>query len=143
MIGAEPKVGWVLRYSYLWSEESATDLGAKERPAVIVLAVTRAADRILVRVAPVTHRPPGDASRAIEIPAVTKARLGLDPVRSWIVLDHANEFVWPGPDVRPVPGTDPATIYYGPLPPKLFATVRRRLLALLATRPTASVFRPD
>ena len=46
MIGPEPKIGWVLRYSYLWSDEGADDV--KERPAVVVLAVQRAEGRILV-----------------------------------------------------------------------------------------------
>ena len=35
----------------------------------------------------------GDA--AIEIPAQTKKRLGLDEDRSWIMLTEANRFVWP------------------------------------------------
>jgi hypothetical protein len=74
---------------------------------------------------------PRDPARAIEVPADTKSRLGLDGERSWIVLDHANEFVWPGPDLRPVPGRSPTTIYYGALPPALFGNVKRLLLALI------------
>ena len=45
---------------------------------------------------PVTHSPPADPATAIEIPAVTKARLGLDAQRSWIVCNEANVFAWPG-----------------------------------------------
>ena len=33
----------------------------------------------------------------MEIPLATKARLGLDDARSWIVLNEANRFIWPGP----------------------------------------------
>jgi hypothetical protein len=38
-------------------------------------------------------------------------------------------FVWPGPDLRPVPGRDESTVLYGALPPKFFAHVRDRFLA--------------
>jgi hypothetical protein len=33
-----------------------------------------------------------------------KRHLGLDGERSWIVLDEINDFIWPGHDLRPVPG---------------------------------------
>ncbi len=96
----------------------------------------------MVRVAPITHRNPGDAGRATEIPVASRRRLGLDGARSWIILDHANEFEWPGPDLRPVPGRDPATIYYGPLPPGLYAQVQRSLLALLRAGRVRGLFWP-
>ena len=123
----------MIRYVYDWSEVEAGESvrAEKERPAVIVLAVSRKEDAVVVRVAPITHRQPDDMSRAVEVPSLTKMRLGLDGERSWIVLDHANEFLWPGPDLRPVPGREPPTIYYGPLPPALFDQVRTKLLALL------------
>jgi hypothetical protein len=130
VIGGEPKVGYVLRYVYDWGPDAGTG-SDKERPAVIVLTVRRADGKTLVRVAPVTHRAPDDPTRALELPWATKQRLGLDDDRSWVILDHANEFQWPGPDVRPVPGVLPATIYYGPLPPALFARLRQQLLGLL------------
>jgi hypothetical protein len=98
---------------------------------VIILAVTKGAEQILVCVAPITHRPPDDMTRAMEIPSLTKARLGLDDACSWVILDHANEFVWPGPDVRPVPGREPATVYYGPLPPVFYHAMKQKLLGLL------------
>jgi mRNA-degrading endonuclease toxin of MazEF toxin-antitoxin module len=84
LIGGPPKPGFVIRYLYDWSlpGEAASALTEKERPAVIILAVTKSADRILVRVAPITHRPPDDMTRAMEVPAQTKARLGLDGARS-------------------------------------------------------------
>ena len=133
MIGGPPKPGFVIRYLYDWStqEFAAPPSAEKERPAVIILAVMKSANRILVRVAPITHRPPDDMARAMEIPALTKARLGLDGERSWVILDHANEFVWPGPDVRPVPGRDPVSIYYGPLPPAFYDAMKLKLLGLL------------
>jgi hypothetical protein len=140
MIGGAPRIGWVLRYSYDWSDRKEGNPAPsieKERPAVVVLSATRnIADEEmwLVRVAPITRRTPDDPSRAVEIPHPTIQRLGLDGARSWIILDHANEFIWPGPDVRPVPGREPTTIYYGALPPALFDKVRRMLLGLLKGR---------
>jgi hypothetical protein len=133
LIGGPPKPGFVIRYLYDWSTEglAAPPSAEKERPAVIILSVTKSNDRILVRVGPITHRPPDDMSRAMEIPPLTKTRLGLDGARSWVILDHANEFVWPGPDVRPVPGREPTTIYYGPLPPAFYDAMKLKLLGLL------------
>ncbi len=81
-----------------------------------------------VLVLPITHSPPPNPADAIEIPTETKKRLGLDADRSWIVITEANEFLWPGPDLRPVPGGDASTVAYGPLPPRFFAQVRNKFL---------------
>jgi len=43
-------------------------------------------------------------------------RLGLDEARSWILTSEVNRFVWPGPDLRPVPGGGRS---YGPLPARM------------------------
>lgn len=126
----EPKVGWLLSFSYLWADEFSRggEEGVKNRPCVLVAATRRENDQIVAIVEPVTHSPPADPAIAIELPAATKARLGLDAERSWIVCDEANVFAWPGPDVRAAVGRTPASIWYGPLPPKLFAAVREKLL---------------
>jgi hypothetical protein len=81
-------------------------------------------------VVPVTHSPPENPSLCIEIPPETKRRLGLDAARSWIVVSEGNEFIWPGPDLRPLPGRDLSTAAYGLLPPRLFDMVRERFVAL-------------
>ena len=62
--------------------------------------VLREAEHPIVRVLPVTHTPPTDLADALEIPTLTKERLGLDSARSWVVLTEANDFIWPGPDLR-------------------------------------------
>jgi hypothetical protein len=80
-----------------------------------------------VRVLPVTHTPPNNPADALEIPLATKERLGLDGERSWVVLSEANDFIWPGPDLRPVPGSDPSTVAYGFLPPGFTRVLRERL----------------
>jgi hypothetical protein len=138
MIGGEPRVGYVLRYAYLWHDEfaRAQEEGTKDRPCVLIVATSRPdlEGRISVRVLPVTHSEPRDSRAAVEIPALTKRRLGLDSQRAWVVLSEGNTFIWPGPDVRPVPGRHPETIYYGPLPPKLFRAIVTRLIALARAR---------
>lgn len=80
-----------------------------------------------MRVLPITHTPPRDPGEAVEIPAATKQRLGLDDQRSWIMLTESNRFVWPGPDVRPV---DSDSGYFGPLSPALFVEVKQRFVTL-------------
>jgi hypothetical protein len=126
----EPYAGLVIRYSYLWKREfdAGREEGTKDRPCAIVMAVADEDGDKEVLVLPITHSPLADPAEAIEIPPTTKIRLGLDGERSWIVITEANEFVWPGPDLRPVPGRDASTIAYGPLPPRFFAHVRDKFL---------------
>jgi hypothetical protein len=52
-----------------------------------------------------THTPTEEA-RSIAIPPKVKRHLGLDDA-SWIVLDEANEFFWPGFDLRPIARSKP------------------------------------
>lgn len=125
-----PHPGLVIRYAYLWKQEAdaGREEGSKDRPCAIVLAVATEDGEQEVLVLPITHTPPLHAADAIEIPAETKARLRLDSARSWIAITEANAFVWPGPDLRPIPGRDESTIAYGTLPPRFFAYVRVKFL---------------
>lgn len=86
-------------------------------------------DRPQVRVLPITHSPPVVADDAVEIPPATKARLGLDGDRSWVVLTVGNDFIWPGPDLRPIAGKGPQSVALGVLPPGFFQILRDRLAA--------------
>ena len=108
----EPYPGLVIRYCYLWmrEHEEGREEGAKDRPCAIVMAVTDEDGEWNVLVLPITHSPPPNPADAIEIPTET------------------NEFLWPGPDLRPVPGGDASTVAYGPLPPRFFAQVRNKFL---------------
>jgi hypothetical protein len=81
------------------------------------LVVLREAGHPIVRVLPITHTPPKTPADALEIPMLTKERLGLDSERSWVLLTEANDFIWPGPDLRPLPGREANTVAYGFLPP--------------------------
>lgn len=82
-----------------------------------------------VIVLPVTHSRPADPASAVEIPAATKRRLGLDEDQSWIVVTECNVFSWPGPDLRFAPGQGPESVAYGLLPAKLFEKVRDAFVA--------------
>ena len=128
----DPEAGLIIRYSYLWKSEydQGRDEGIKDRPCAGILVTTSDGSGMRVTVLPITHAPPSDPMAAIEIPAVVKKRLGLDWERSWIVATEANEFTWPGPDLRPQPGGDLTTVAYGLLPPKFFNAVLNRFIAL-------------
>jgi hypothetical protein len=119
----EPEPGLVISYSYLWHYERAAgaEEGRKDRPCVILVAVERQ-DAVTVVVAlPVTHRPPKDATAAVEIPQAVKQHLGLDRERSWVIVNEGYQFVWPGYDLRKVPGRD--EFHYGFLPPRFFSAI--------------------
>ena len=126
----KPERGLVINYSYLWARESKTgqEEGRKERPCSIIIARYDDANGIRVRVLPVTHTPPEKLADAIEIPSITKSRLGLDADRSWIVLTEVNDFTWPGFDLRPI--GDTGSPYYGPLPPSFYNEIIKRLRSI-------------
>jgi hypothetical protein len=120
----------VICYSYLWAHEH--DLGAEEglksRPCAIIAARQLIEASDVVTVVPVTHTRPKNPIDAIEIPAALKTHLGLDELASWIVVTETNDFIWPSPDLRPVPGVKPNRFDYGILPPRFFTYLRDRIL---------------
>ena len=93
---------------------------------MVVVARIEEAAGPLILVAPVTHTAPVKPTDAIEIPANVKKQLGLDEARSWIVVTELNRFIWPGPDIRPVPET--GAPFYDALPDWLFERVRSGVL---------------
>jgi hypothetical protein len=94
---------------------------------VILVLLREGAEHPIVRVLAITRSAPADPADALEIPAPTKERLGLDSKRSWVMLTEANDFIWPGPDLRPIPGGDASTVAYGFLPPGFMRVLRERL----------------
>ena len=141
-----PAAGLVIRYSYLWHSEhlEGREEGQKDRPCALVAAIRMGeAGETRVLVLPITHSPPLYPKNAFEIPLTIKERLGLDAGRSWIVVSESNDFVWPGPDLRPVPGADPASVAYGFLPPRFFNIVRDRFLVLTRTNQARAVKRTE
>jgi hypothetical protein len=116
MSGTPPQPGSLIRYAYLWADEHAAgrEEGVKDRPAlVLALAVRTVGNETQVLVLAVTHSPPRDPSDAVSFPTAEQQRLGLDDDPAWIVTTEGNAFVWPGPDIRPVPNRPAGTLTYG------------------------------
>ena len=111
-----PKVGHVLRYVYLFTEEAAKgrEEGVKERFVVVVgLEGSRH------RVAAVTTKGEG-RTNVIPLPAPVAQAAGLSP-DSGLVVSEYNLFTWPGFDIRPLAKT---TGYIaGRLPPSFTAKI--------------------
>lgn len=120
----KPEIGLVIRYVYLWWNEARAgrEEGRKDRPCLIVHLRVNEFQELETYICAVTHTPPEIPEKAMEIPKTTKARLGLDDERSWIITTEVNRFIWPGPDLRPVPG---GGYSYGLLP----GTMTRDLVA--------------
>lgn len=140
-----PQPGEVIRYSYLWRDEhlEGQEEGLKDRPCAVVMnRLTEAGSTRLV-VLPITHSRPAKGVAAVEIPQATKARLGLDDAPSWIILQEANRFTWPGTDIRPFDGLKGRTVSFGYLPPGLFKIVRDGFLSLADAGATAEVERTE
>ena len=101
----------------------------KDRPCAIVIAMTGNQGFPRVIVLPVTHSPPQPPDEGIELPQPTKTRLGLDSERSWVIVSEGNDFAWPGPDLRFLPGQGPESAAYGFLPPLVFQVIRDRFIS--------------
>jgi hypothetical protein len=132
MSGVPPQPGSVIHYAYLWADERAAgrEEGLKDRPAlVLALAVRAEGDETQVLVLAVTHSPPRDPADAVAFPAAEKRRLGLDDAPAWIVTTEGNAFIWPGPDIRPVPGRPAGTLTYGQVAPSVLRQAARSYLA--------------
>ena len=112
---SKPEIGLVIRHVYLWWSEARKGRaeGTKDRPCVIVHLRENEHQELEVFISPVTHTPPDKPEKAMEIPRATKNRLNLDKEASWIITTEVNRFIWPGPDLRIVPGGGSA---YGLLP---------------------------
>jgi hypothetical protein len=138
----KPERGLVLSYVYLWHAEyeRGRDEGLKNRPCVVIVAVEDDHGTLFVTVAPITHAIPKTPDAAVEIPAATKKRLGLDEDRSWVVISEGNRFAWPGPDIRPIA---PGRFDYGFLPPALFQRIQAQFAAFFKARRLPIVSRTE
>jgi hypothetical protein len=136
-----PEPGLVICYAYLWHSDHIKGLeeGLKDRPCAIVLATdTKDGDKIIT-VVPITHAEPQEEASSLEIPPITKKRLGLDAQRSWVIVSEVNRFIWPGPDLRPISRSDPDTFDYGLLPPAFLEQVRSKLIAYAKNQKLSNV----
>ena len=127
----DPEPGLVVHFNYLWSSEF--DRGREEarypRPCAIVLSYRRTADgATIAMLAPITHSEPRPDDQAIEIPQAVKKQLGLDDLRSWVMVDEVNESAWPGYDLQ----TNAQGQYaYGFIPPTLFRRIKAEMMQVL------------
>jgi hypothetical protein len=67
----------------------------------------------------------------------------LDADRSWVIVSEANDFTWPGPDLRSLLGQEPASVAYGFLPPDVFRVVRERFVACARAQNASLVRRSE
>ncbi|HEY2069791.1 MAG TPA: hypothetical protein VGG48_09580 [Rhizomicrobium sp.] len=132
-----PKPGLVIRYDFVWRHDENQVTG-KERPACLV-AVAETDPRLVV-ILPITHSPPHGTTVGIEIPLKVSRALGLDELRSWVVVSEANIDHWPNAGLASVPGKQSA-FAYGFLPPGLFDSIKTRFFELLAERRAHAVQR--
>jgi hypothetical protein len=141
----KPTAGLVIRYSYLWRSDYLRGLeeGQKDRPCAIVLVVKDELAGSRVTVLPITHLPPSRPDEAIEIPADTKRRLGLDDERSWVVLTEANRFLWPGPDIRRAIPNKQESFAFGELPYGLFVKIRTGFLRAVGAKIATTITRSE
>ncbi len=123
-----PHPGLVISYSYLWVGEHShgAEEGRKDRPCAIVLRRQIVEGVSIVSVVPITHTPPADPADAVAMPPGLKRHLGLDGNPSWIAISELNDFVWPGPDLRPIPGKT-GRFDYGVLPPSFFRKLQEAI----------------
>jgi hypothetical protein len=128
-----PVTGLVIRYAYLWRNDfrKGKEEGLKDRPCAVILVTQDVDGKDAVTVLPVTHTPPRNLATALEIPSAVKRRLGLDSERSWVILDEANQFIWPGPDLRPAIADNMDSVAYGVLPARFVQEIRTRFVANL------------
>ncbi len=128
-----PEVGLVVHFNYLWRRERdrGVDNARYPRPCAIVVATRRTADgALLVAVAPITHAEPRGGDAALEIPLPIRRHLDLDELRSWVIVDELNEFVWPGHDLQP---NAEGEIAYGVLPNRFYQRIRQAVLEAVRT----------
>ena len=142
MAAFEPVVGLVIRHAYLWWSESrrGVEEGSKDRPCVIIHMRQNEYRETEVFIAPITHASPREPERAIVLPTATKVRLGLDEQDSWIVTTEVNRFIWPGPDLRPLPGGGAA---YGHLPARMTRDVVQQIQSNARDRALKVIGRDD
>lgn len=110
------------------SKAAGADEASKDRPCAIVVAASTGPDGdVRVTVAAITHGQPEDPAGSLEIPPATCRTLGLDSASHWLRFDELNRFIWPGFDLRPIPGR-PEDSVYGMLPPAVYERLRQGIL---------------
>jgi len=133
----EPPIGNLIAYEYLWLSQSADrEDGEKTYPSAVIFAKRTVFGHALTYVAAISHKPPTSTERAVEVPKKLKRHLGLDEEPSWIYTDQVNEFIWPGPDLKPAERLSSlprarGTCVIGALPDDWFDMLKNELIRSL------------
>lgn len=130
-----PERGLIISHCYVWFLDFENGYEVSSRPHPVVI-ISVGAQRVLVLA--ITHSPPQSDNAALEIPDAVKAEAGLDAHRQWIVVNEANAFTWPGPDLRNVPGSHPPSPVYGTMPIDFLTAVISAYVARRKADPTGA-----
>jgi hypothetical protein len=121
--------GLVFHYDYLWSHEARSGRStSKERPACLALSSDSETTPQIVVILPITHRKPGAGVVGVEIPRAVRRNLGVDDEPCWVIVSEVNIDDWPNSGIAPLPGSS-RIFAYGFLPPGLYETVKKKMLA--------------
>jgi hypothetical protein len=103
MAADEPRVGQVVDHHFLWEDDRNAGLSEARKPRpCLIIAVERIERHERVTLLPFTSQPQRRDTNVLPVPNTVAKRIGLDPSRqSWLVLDEANVFIWPGYDLVP------------------------------------------
>jgi hypothetical protein len=125
-----PKPGLVIRYDYLWSDDSrAGHSQGKDRPACILVAGVESTYARHVVLLAITHSEPSGDTVGVEIPPNVKRAIGLDEDRSWVIVSESNVDIWPTAGMTPIPHRQ-GEFAYGFIPPGLFKVIKARFLEI-------------
>lgn len=130
-----PSRGLIVRHCYLFHQDQEDGHEVSDDPHPVVI-VSVQSGRVLALV--ITHSPPQSDAAAVEIPAEVKAASGLDEHRQWVVVNEANLFTWPGPDLRTISGSNPPSPVYGTMPTDFLREVASAYMACQRGDPTGA-----
>jgi hypothetical protein len=148
-IPAEPPIGHVIAYEYLWSSKAKRqEDGEKTYPTALLLAKKDEFGATIVYALGISHMPPAAPRRALQVPPKLCRHIGLDDRPQWIYTDELNLFVWPGPDLRPAQWISQKrlvedTCVLGPLPTDWFERVKQHFAESYRLRQLAVTKRSD
>lgn len=125
-----PKVGSVFGFYFLWKRDvlAGRQFASKPHPCLsfhVDPPVPAPGVEQTVRLLGISHTPPLQGERAIELPASVKRELKLDRERQWIYTCHANAVTW-WDHVEPV--GSPPRYYLGEMNSKFMAQVFKDVL---------------
>lgn len=103
MAADEPRVGQIVDHYFLWEDDrnAGRSEARKPRPCLIV-AVEQIEGRERVTLLPLTSQKPRRGTNALPVPNSIAKGIGFEAARqSWLILDEANVFAWPGYDLVP------------------------------------------